>query len=726
MTWIDWLIVFVPLGVVTYIGYRTRRYMRAVSDFLTGGRVAGRYVVAVATGEAQMGLISIVAMFELYYHSGFAISFWNGFWVVISLLLALSGFIIYRYRETRAMTLAQFFEVRYSRRFRIGAGLLAWVSGVMNYALFPAVGARFLVCYGGLPPEVHVLGLRMQTFALVMALFLSIAVLLVLMGGQLTTMVTDCVGGLFSYVLYAVVVGAVLYIFSWSQMREALLDRPPGQSMLDPFDTARVQDFNVFFVFVGIVAGAYNLMSWQGTQGYNAAAITPHEQKMGKVLGVWRSGLSSLMIVLLAMSAYTFMHHPDFAAGAAEAKADLVTKIQLANDVTTETVRSQMLVPVAVKHFLPVGVTGAFCATMIFLLISTDTTYLHSWGSILVQDVLMPIRGKPLTPRQQIWLLRISILSVAVFAFFFSLLFNQVTQILMFFALSGSIWLGGAGVIIIGGLYWPRGTSAGAWMALVLGTVLSVAGFLVTQYWAELIYPYLHTNWPQTLAHFSHSLEALGEALPFVYWQVMPNKFPITGQEIYFVTMMLSILSYAVVSRLTCREPFDLDRMLHRGKYRLREDQRAAHDQPTPSFRNWKRIVLGIDEQFSLGDKFQSIAVFAYSMGLFALFVGVIAWDRLIHRISGEGWATYFWFTNVLLALIVGVVTSVWFTIGSVIDLRSMFRRLMDLERNVLDDGRVVGHTNVEDLKFIEETSPNQQPPAPISLDERERKIPPG
>ncbi len=72
-----------------------------------------------------------------------------------------------------------------------------------------------------------------------MFVFLCVALVLVLAGGQLTTMVTDCVQGLMSYGLVLVVAVAVLMYFSWDQMSSALLDRPVGQSMLNPFDTAQ-------------------------------------------------------------------------------------------------------------------------------------------------------------------------------------------------------------------------------------------------------------------------------------------------------------------------------------------------------------------------------------------------------------------------------------------------------------------------------------------------------
>jgi solute:Na+ symporter, SSS family len=698
MHWIDWMIVAVPLFVVFLIGWRVYRHVQAVSDFLAGGRVAGRYVVAVSHGEAAMGLISVVAIFEMYYRSGFAIGFWGGIAMPIGLLVTLTGFAIYRYRETRAMTMAQFFEIRYSKRFRVFSGILAWGAGVINYALFPAVGGRFIVYFCDLPETTHFLGMAFPTFGLVMAAFLTMAVVIVLVGGQLTTMVTDCVAGIFSYGMYAMVVIAILMTFSWDQMQTAMLARPPGESMLDPFDTHRLTQFNIFFIFVGIVGGIYNIMSWQGTQAYNAAAATPHEQKMGKVLGMWRSGFSSLMIVLLAVAAWTYMNHPDFSAGAASVTQELESKINLATEATTNQIREQMRVPVAIRHFLPVGIVGAFCAVMVFLLISTDTTYLHSWGSIFVQDVVLPLRKRPFTPRQQMWLLRLSITGVALFAFFWSLYFNQVTYILMFFALTGSVYLGGAGAVILGGLYWKRGTAAGAWWAMLTGSTLAIVGFFLTQFWATSIYPWVSEHAPAMLAWMTWGLEGIGAVLPFLHWEVGPERFPISGQEIYFATMVASTTMYIVVSLLTCREPFNLERMLHRGKYLRPEDRTYIPPELQRPLRHWKRILLGFDEQFTRGDKILSSSVFIYSMTMFAIWLSVAFWNLAISRFSPEGWATYFWLMNLVLALVIGSVTTVWFTIGGSWDLWRLFQRLKTLKRNMLDDGRVVGHVNAEDL----------------------------
>ena len=757
---IDWLIVILPLLLILYIATRAQKFVRGVSDFLAAGRVAGRYVVAVASGEAGMGLISVVALFEAYYNSGFAYSFWNQLYVPLGLLMLLTGYCIYRYRETRAMTMGQFFEMRYSRSFRIYAAILQSLSGVVNYAIFPAVGARFLIYYCDLPLQVNFLGMVFPTFALVMAIFLSAAVLVVSMGGQITIMVTDCIQGILSYPLYAIIVFAVLAKFSWDgDMAPTLLDRAPGKSMLNPFDIDQLRNFNLFYIFVGIFSNVFNRMAWSGTQGYNAAAINAHEQKMGAVLGTWRGGFQTMMIVLLAVVGYTYLNNDKFTEEADVARRELAWKA--VNDVaegeqfahvkeeirgymdtgvmstdlaewnreadfedkdereplrdlvkealasedkgaaqTFSAIYGQMRVPIALRHILPIGITGVFCALCVFLLISTDTTYMHSWGSIIVQDIILPIRGKPFTAIQQLRLLRIIIACVAIFAFIFSFYFAQVDFILMFFAITGAIWLGGAGPCIVGGLYWKRATTAGAFASLTAGSILAVGGIIAQKTWVEYIYPWLESGgW---LPKVTTLVEGLSRPLePYVKWRVLPDSFPINSQEIYFIAMFVGVILYAGISLLGSREEFNMGRMLHRGKYRREGEVEVVQEALT--LKNAYRKILGIDSQYSRGDRILAWSVFLYSMLWgFGSFLVLVIWNA-ISPWSDAWWAEWFWGYYLVVPGIIAAVSTVWFTIGGTWDLRRLFKSLAEKEDDLLDDGRVIGHVSADDVARVEE-----------------------
>ena len=754
MHWIDWAIVAIPIAIVFLIAIKAQAYVKGVADFLTAGRVAGRYVLCVASGEAGMGLISAVAMFEVYYTSGFGFSFWNGLTIPLGMVFLLTGYCIYRFRETRAMTMGQFLEIRYSRGFRIFAGILQSLSGVINYAIFPAVSARFLIYYCDLPLQVTIFGLTFPMMGVVMAIFLSVAVIIANAGGQITIMVTDCIQGILSYPLYAIVVVYLLMRFSWShEIAPALLNRPEGMSLLNPFDISKLRDFNLFYIIVGIFSTVFNRMSWAGNQGFSTAALNAHEQKMGAVLGTWRAGFSSMMFIVLAIVAYAFLHNAKFAPQAEAVRQELAWKT--VNDVasgdefgevrkeirafmdtgiqpralaaaesseavsglapepmltvvketlatqdpstaqTYGSIYGQMIVPLTLRNILPIGITGVFVAICIFLLVSTDTSYMHSWGSIIVQDIVLPIRKKPFTPKQQLFWLRVAIVGVALFAFFFSALFAQIDFIIMFFAITGAIWLGGAGPCIVGGLYWKRGTTAGAFTALILGSGIATGGIIAQKMWVSTLYPWLESSGLLRLTKFI--IEGISRPFePYILWRITPDQFPINSQEIYFIGLLASIVSYVVVSLLTGKQKvFNLDRMLHRGAYTRAGEEVVEHERVT--WRNLWQKMLGVTSEYSRGDKVLAWSVFLYSMGwAFGSFVVLVLWNAIWPWLN-SWWAEWFKIQNLIVPSIIGVVTSIWFTIGGSVDLHRLFQRLGEEKTNELDDGRVVGHLSADD-----------------------------
>ena len=89
--------------------------MKSVTDFLAAGRNAGRYLVSVSSGVAGLGAITIVNHLEMGYVSGFALSWWGFSSALVILFITVSGWVIYRFRSTRCLTLPQFFEMRYNR-----------------------------------------------------------------------------------------------------------------------------------------------------------------------------------------------------------------------------------------------------------------------------------------------------------------------------------------------------------------------------------------------------------------------------------------------------------------------------------------------------------------------------------------------------------------------------------------------------------------------------------
>ncbi|MFV0338621.1 MAG: sodium:solute symporter, partial [Chthoniobacterales bacterium] len=651
MSLIDWIVFSFPLIVILSVGVLTHRYMKSVADFMSGGRLAGRYLLTVARGEMGAGAVVFVAMFESISKSGFTLSWWYWLQTPVLLLVAISGFVIYRYRETRAMTLAQFFEIRYSRRFRLFAGALGFFAGIMNFGIIPIIGARFMVYILGLPRELSLFSWEVPTHIPLMAILLGVTLFITLAGGLITVMVTDCLEGIMSQLFYIVIIVALLLVFSWDQIVEVIAYRPAGHSMVNPFDSLAIKDFNVWFVLMQMFIGVYGTMAWQNASAYNAAAFTPHESRMATVLGRWREMGKTAVVTLLAICGLTFLQNPDFAQLAAPAMDTI-------SNISDPRIQEQMRIPIAVSYLLPIGIKGVLCAILVMGIFGGDSTHLHSWGSIFVQDVVLPLRKKPFTPKQHIRLLRLSITGVAIFAFLFGTFFQQTEYIMMWWSVTTAIFVGGAGSVIIGGLYWKKGTTAAAWAAMLTGSILAGGGIIIRQIYAQ--------------------------------------DFPLNGIQIAFAATLIAISVYVIVSLLTCREDFNMDRMLHRGKYALPDVTGEKKAEQHGKKLSLIQRMLGFNKDFTRGDKWTAGVLFWWGIFWCAVAIFGSLWNFLAPWPNAV-WVIYWHTVGVGLPILFALVTGVWFTWGGVRDMRRLFRRLREETSNPLDDGMVVDHQNLDE-----------------------------
>jgi len=585
--------------------------------------------------------------------------------IPVGLFISLTGFVIFRFRQTRALTLAQFFEMRYSRAFRFYAGSLCWLAGIFNYGIFPAVTARFIIYFFGLPQEVMLLGFSIPMLAIVMLCYLSIALFIACAGGQVSIILTDFFQGILLMLVFLFLMFYLLYSFSWNDIMAGMQIAPANQSMINPFKTSQVADFNVWFFLIGVFSAILNTRAWQGTSGYNASAKTPHEAVMAGIIGGWRTIASGLCMLLIPMVAYAVLHLPAFSALAAPIHAEIAK-------ISDPMIQSQMTVPIFLTHTLPIGVMGLFAAVIIACAISCDDTYMHAWGTIFIQDVYMPLRNKPIEPKYHMLILRLSICGVGAFGFVFSLLFPLKDFIMMYFALTGAIYLGGAGSVILGGLYWKRGTTAAAWTSLTVGTILAFGGILVQQLWPNYLGPALLQIWPDSA------------------WLIANKaKFPVNGQIIFFIAMIASLTSYIMVSLLGPKRVYDLDKLLHRGAYAVAKDVVAIDEIKSLNVGiNWHKVI-GISQAFTVFDKFIAWATFVKSMAFWFLFIIGTVLCLTTDWITDAIWCEIWWWKLVAFSVVLGTICTLWLAIGGVRDAISLFRDLATEKIDEHDDGFV-------------------------------------
>lgn len=637
---IDWAIVLAMVVFLVFVGARCLKYTKGVADYLVANRCAGRYVLGMSEGAAGIGAISFMAAFEMYYKAGFSIAWWGLMMVVVQIIAALSGWVTYRFRQTRAMTLAQFLETRYSKRFRIFAGMLAFTAGIVNFGIFPAIGSRFFIYFCGFPDQFEIYGMSFSTFPVVMAGLILLGLFFTYIG-MIAIMVTDFFQGIVINIGLLLLFCFVFWTFSWAQISEALSTAPPNASMIHPFHTSEARDFNVWYYLIAAFGTFYTLYCWQGSSGFQTAAISAHENKMSKIIQTTKTQIQNLQVMIIPIAAFTLMNSPEFASESTVVKGIL-------SGIEDDTLRSQMIVPIVLEVILPAGIKGIVCAMMLGAFISNFNTYLLSWGGILIQDVILPLKKVRLTPQQHLNYLRVSVFGVAVFIFCFSLLFRQTQHIYMFFAVTGAIWLGGAGSVVIGGLYWKRGTTAAAYAALIVGSTLAVSGIVLEKIWP--------------------------------YW-TGGEEFPINGQWAWLISMVCSIVVYVTVSLLGKPTWFDLDRLLHRGKFAVELDAKST----SPKTKGLKAL-LGISNEFTPRDVFTYLFSLCCTAVL-ALMFCVGTFVNMFWDVSTDAWMT-FWFVFTLTTFVLGTLMSVWIAVGGLWELPRLFQRLALKADNAEDDGR--------------------------------------
>ncbi|MBR1965635.1 MAG: sodium:panthothenate symporter [Lentisphaeria bacterium] len=767
MSWIDWVIMIVPMVFIMYMGFYSKKYVKGVSDFLAAGRLAGRYVISVGDVALGLAVITLIGNTEAHYKTGFAMNFWSTMLIPLSMIMSLTGFVTYRFRETKAMSMGQFLEMRYNRKLRIYASALRSVAELLANCMCPALAARFMIYYIGLPNTFELFGFQIPTFMVLTLVMIAMCVTICCIGGCLSLLITDTLQGFMCYPLLILFIIFIAMNFSWTDVIVPVMqDRAAGQSFLNPYDIKALRDFNFFALIVTIYSTILNRGSWVGT-GAAISARSPHEQKMAGVMGTWRGMFGSVLFILLVIVVIATLNHKQFAVKGKEIRDELSEKVLQevkADDIVLqktlnaklralpvadhivggsrpqdaplsheknldtphlETVHSalrgtpegekqyqefftlyhQMMLPVTLRNILPVGMIGLFALFILLMMLSTDDTRLFSAAQTIAQDCVMPFLKNGFTPQTHILAIRLTVIGCGIFWFIGSFFMAQLDYVNMFVSIMCSMWIG-AGPMMLFGLYSRFGNTTGAFSSVITGMILSLFFIFCQRSWADMIYPFLvENNWDMALGNFFAACSAPFE--PWIVWRMNPNKFPINSIEINFIIMTVCLIVYIVGSLVTFKGMFNLDRMLHRGIYNTDGEQKETFSW---SFRHAFQKLIGITPEFTRGDKIITWSVFIYSFvyRFLIAFVVVIIWNA-ISPWKPEWWGTYFFVLYLGVPLLSAIVSIFWFVIGGVMDMRRLFHDLNAREDNPLDNGVVEGHVSLADVAKFAEKEKEQQ-----------------
>ena len=445
---LDWSIILLYLAASMGAGLYGKKFISKASDYLVAGRGLGLYLGIATLAATEIGTVTFMYYAELGYKAGFA-SFVNGLIAGAAMLvIGRTGFVIRRLREMRLMTIPEFFERRYSRNLRVLTGVLVATGGILNMGVFLKIEGTFLAILSGIPIEY---------LKLVMTGILLLELLYTILGGMVSVVITDFIQFIVLTAGAVVVTGISIYSAGWQHMHDAVW-RVMGPRGFDPFSSPQ---FGWAFIAFQLVFWMALSTCWQTTA---MRTFSTRDAEISKKVFTWTGFIflgRGMLPMVWGIAALTML-------GPGQ--------------------DSLQAMPLMLSKLLPNGLRGIVVAGMLAATMSVNSSYLLGWSSVIAQDIVAPLRRKPLSNHAQVSLNRVANLFVSLFVMFWGLWYRLPGPAYFYLNITATIFLGGSFAGIVGGLYWKRANIAGGYAAM-LGGAAGALGFFFL-------------NWPASYAGF--------------------------------------------------------------------------------------------------------------------------------------------------------------------------------------------------------------------------------
>ncbi|HTS70628.1 MAG TPA: sodium:solute symporter family protein [Terriglobia bacterium] len=434
---LDWIIVVGYLAGTMAAGLYGKKYVSGLSEFLVAGRQLGTFIGIATLAATEIGTITFMYYAELGYKTGFA-SFVNGLIAgAVMIFIGRTGFIIRKLRALGLMTIPEFFQVRYSKNLRVLTGILVATGGILNMGVFLKVEGTFLAIISGI---------SLDHLKATMTAILLLELVYTVLGGMVSIVITDFLQfialslGTILITLYSI------HVTGWGHMRDTVYAQMGSQGF-NPFTNAQ---YGWAYIAFQILLWMAVDTCWQTTA---MRTFSTRDSETSKKVFSWTGFvyLGRGMMPMLWGIAALAMLGPN--------------------------VNSLEAMPVLLTRILPIGILGLVVSGMLAATMSVNSSYLLGWSSIIAQDIILPLRKKPLSTGKQVLLNRISNLFVSLFVLFWGIWYTLPGPTYFYLNITASIFLGGAFSAVIGGLFWSRANTLGGYCAMIAGAIGAVGFF---------------------------------------------------------------------------------------------------------------------------------------------------------------------------------------------------------------------------------------------------------
>jgi len=112
---------------------------------------------------------------------------------------------------------------------------------------------------------------------------------------------------------------------------------------------------------------------------------------------------------------------------------------------------------------------------------STDSSYMLSWGSVIYNDIMAPFRKTRWTEKRGLLWNRMIVAFIGIFLLIYGLWYPLKGDLWTYLTVTGSIYLSSMSVLLIACCYWKKANNWGAAGAIIFGAIMPVSYLIFEQ-----------------------------------------------------------------------------------------------------------------------------------------------------------------------------------------------------------------------------------------------------
>jgi len=443
-SWLDGSIVGLYIVATMVAGIAVRRYVGKVEHFLIAGREMNLYLGIASLAATEFGIVTCMYTAQSGYVNGFAGATPGVLAASAMFLVGYTGFCVKPLRDAGVMTIPELFELRFGPRIRWLSGVVIVLGGLLNMGVFLRTGGDFLVAVCGFDQKY--LEITMT------ALLVSVAIYTIL-GGMLSVLVTDFLQFVEMSVGLLAVTLLILVNVGWDRLTAAVHEQY-GAGGFNPFAHPKM---GWEYVVANAMLSLAMVLTWQTTIQRLLAAKDTRTGRQVYTRTSFFFLCRWLIPVIWGIAALAVLT-PEQAGG-----------------------NTLLAMPRLLSQIVPMGLMGILVAAMLAADMSTDSSYMLTWSSVIYNDILAPFHKRRWSEKRGLVVSRAIVGVIGVFLLFYGLWYPLRGNLWDYLTVTANIYLSSMSVLLIACCYWTRSNSWGAAGAIIFGAVVPIAFLAMEQ-----------------------------------------------------------------------------------------------------------------------------------------------------------------------------------------------------------------------------------------------------